>query len=106
MSTRLIRLEDDTLVEVEASPDQVQPISGGLAPKVAGTLENLEPLLVKVCRPIRSAWKEMSREMQIDSVEVEIGFSFEGEGDVYVVKAKAGANLKVKLVLKPFPEAP
>ena len=101
MATKLIQLEDGTLVEIEVSPDQAQQISGGFADKVGATVDKIQPVLVKTCRPIIAAWKEISQEMHIEQAEVELGLSFEGEGNIYVTKSKAGANLVVKLVLKP-----
>lgn len=101
MPTKLIKLEDDTLIEVEVPPDQVQQISGGLADKVAATFDKINPILIKTCRPIISAWREINEELKIDQAEIELGLSFEGEGNLYVTKSKAGANLTVKLVLKP-----
>ena len=101
MATKLIELEDGTLVEVEAPSDQVQQISGGFADRVDATFDKIKPLLVKTCRPIAAAWKELNQEMNIEQAEVEIGFSFEVEGNIYVTKSKANSNLTVKLVLKP-----
>lgn len=101
MATKLIELEDNTLVEVEVEPDQAQPISGGLADKVSATFDKIRPILINTCRPITEAWKELNKEMHIEQAEVQLGLSFEGEGNLYVTKSKAGANLTVKLVLKP-----
>ncbi len=101
MPTKLIELDDSTLVEVEVPADQAQQISGGFADKVSATFDKIQPILVKTCRPIIAAWKEINQDMNIDHAEIELGFSFEGEGNLYVTKSKAGANLTVKLVLKP-----
>ena len=101
MATKLIQLDDGTLVEVEVSPEQAQPISGGLAEKVNETFDKIHPILVRTCRPIAAAWTEINQEMNVEQAEVQIGLSFEGEGNLYVTKSKAGANLIVKLVLKP-----
>jgi hypothetical protein len=101
MTSKLIELEDGTFVEVEVPPDQAQQISGGFADKVTATFDKIKPILIKTCRPIADAWKEINREMQIEQAEIELGLSFEGEGNLYVTKSKAGANLSVKLVLKP-----
>lgn len=101
MPTKLIRLEDGTLVEVETSPDEAQQISGGsTAKRVEANFDKISPILRKVCRPITETWKELSKEMLVEQAEVEIGLSFEGEGNIYITKSKASANLKVKLVLK------
>jgi hypothetical protein len=101
MATKLIQLEDGTLVEVEVPPEQAQQISGGFADRVNETFDKVRPILVNTCRPIAAAWKEISKEMEIEQAEVQLGLSFEGEGNLYITKSKAGANLTVKLVLKP-----
>ncbi len=101
MSTKLIKLEDGTLIEIDVDENQVQQISGAMAEKVNATLDTIEPVLINACRPVVAAWKELNKEMYIDEAEIEIGLSFEGEGNIYITKAKAGANLTVKLTLKP-----
>lgn len=101
MATKLIQLEDGTLVEIEVPGDQVQQISGGIADRVQATLDKIQPILVKACRPIAAAWSELDQDMNIQRAEVEIGLSFEGEGNLYVTRSQASANLRVKLVLNP-----
>ena len=101
MASKLIELEDGTLVEVEIPEGQAQQISGGFADRVSATFDKIQPLLVRICSPISAAWREINQEMDIEQAEVELGLSFEGEGNLYVTKSKAGANLTVKLVLKP-----
>ena len=100
MSTKLIELEDGMLVEIEVPEDQAQQISGGFADKVSSSLERIKPLLVRACKPVAEAWKELDKEVQIEQAEVELGLSFEGEGNVYVTRSKAAANLSIKFVLK------
>jgi len=41
MATKLIKLEDDSLVEVEVSGDEVQQVAGSLADKVDATIDNI-----------------------------------------------------------------
>jgi len=101
VATKLIELEDGTLVEVEVSEDQIQQISGGFADKVSSTFDKVRPILLNVCRPITEVWSELNKEMQVEQAEVQLGLNFEGEGNLYITKSKAGANLTVKLVLKP-----
>ena len=101
MATKLIQLEDGILVEVEVPPEQAQQISGGFADRVNTTFDQIRPLLVKTCRPVAAAWKEINQEMPVEQAEIQLSFSFEGEGNLYLTKSKAGANLTVKLVLKP-----
>ena len=102
MASKLIELDDGTLVEVEVPADQAQRISGVFADKVRTTFDKIQPILVKTCRPVTAAWQEISQEVNIEQAEVELGLSFEGEGNLYVTRSKAGANLTVKLVFKPI----
>ncbi len=101
MPTKLIEMQDGTLMEVEVSEDQAQPISGGFADKVATSFDKIKPVLMGICKPLAETWKEMNRDLQIDQAEIQLGLSFEGEGNLFVTKSKAGANLTVKLTLKP-----
>ena len=101
MPTKLIRLDDGTLVEVEAKPNEVEQISSRTADKVEESLDRVVPVLVKVAKPLVDAWQQLNQDMLVEQAEIELGLSFEGEGNIYITKAKAGANLTVKLVLKP-----
>ena len=102
MLTKLIELNDGTFVEVEASPDQAEQISGGFADKVNTSFDKIQPILIRTCRPITAAWKEISNELDIEQAVIEIGLSFEGEGNLFVTKSKARANLLIKLIFKPI----
>ncbi|MEJ2661888.1 MAG: CU044_2847 family protein [Desulfobacteraceae bacterium] len=101
MGTRLIELKDGTLVEIEASADEPQLISGGIADKVDATFEKIKPFLLRSCRPITEAWQDVNRQVKIEQAEIELGLSFEGEGNLFVTRSKAGANIAIKLILKP-----
>lgn len=101
MATKLIELDDGILVEIEVPADQVQQISGGYAERISASLGKVETILLKICKPIASAWKEINKEMHIETAEIDLGLSFEGEGNLYITKSKAGANLTVKLILRP-----
>lgn len=101
MGKKLIELEDGTLVEVEVPGEQVQEISGGFVQRVEETFEIVHPILVRTCRPVIRAWKELNQEMNIEKAEVELGLSFSATGNVYITQSTACANLKIKLVLAP-----
>lgn len=100
MGTRLIKLEDGTLVEVEVSGTEVQQIAGSLAEKVDATFSKIKPLLLKVSVPVAAAVKEMRNEIELEQVEIELGLSFESEGNLYITKAKLGSNVLVRMTLK------
>ncbi len=101
METKLIQLADGTLVEVEVSEGQAQPLSGGYAEKISASFDNMRPILLTICRRLSATLEEINKEMLIEQAELEIGLSFEAEGNLYITKSKAGANLSLKLVLKP-----
>lgn len=100
MSTKLIRLQDGTLVEVEVTPGEARTIAGGQADKVSSSLDRIEPILVNVSKPVIDAWQSLPRHISVEQVEIELGLSFEGEGNIFVTKARAGANLTVTLTLR------
>lgn len=102
MKTKLIKLQDGILVEVEAAQDEAQQIAGGsMAKKVESTFDKIKPTLINACRPIADVWQELNKSMHISQAEVEVGLSFAVEGDVYIAKSKTDANLKIKLTIKP-----
>lgn len=99
MATKLIKLTDGTLVEAEVAPGEAQPISGGAADRVNSSLENIQPILVNICKPVLDAWRAIGDQIHIEQAQVEVGLSFEGEGNIFITKAKASANLTVTLTL-------
>ena len=100
MSTRLIKLKDGTLVEVEALPNEPQQISSKQVKQVEENIEKINSVLVAVCQPVIASWKELNQQVNVEKAEVELGLSFEGQGNIDITKAKAGANITVKLTLK------
>lgn len=101
MDSRLIRLQDGMLVEIETGKPPPRELAGSVADKVNGSIEEIGPLLGKIVHAFRSAWDEMNQDMDIQQAKIELGVSFEGEGNLYLAKATASANLIVKLTLKP-----
>jgi Trypsin-co-occurring domain 1 len=99
MPTKLIRLQDGTLVEVEVAPGEARAIAGGEAEKVNSALDRIQPILVNVSKSVTDAWRSLPRHISVEQVEIELGLSFEGEGNIFVTKARAGANLTVTLTL-------
>ena len=100
MATRLIKLEDGTLIEVEVTGEEVQQISSSLADKVDATLGKIKPILLKTCQPVIAALKDLQKEIDLEQAEIEMGLSFESEGNIYITKAKLGANLLIRMTLK------
>lgn len=101
MASELIEMEGGILVEIDVPGDQCEQISGGAAKKVAASFQSIQPVLASLCRPLKSTWEELNRDVEMEKAEVEIGLSFEGEGNLFVTKAKAGANVTIKLTMAP-----
>lgn len=100
MTSKLIQLEDGTLVEVEVRVDEVQQISGGFAENVQATMGKMKDALLKTCRPIAESVKDLSNKVELEQVEVEVGLSFDLEGNIYITKANIAANVLVRMTLK------
>lgn len=100
MATKLIRLKDGTLVEVEVQEGEVQQIVSSKAKKVNAAFNEIKPVLLETCKPIAAALKEVRDEVGLEQVEMELGVSFEVEGNVYITKATLGANVIVRITLK------
>jgi len=102
MASKLISLEDGTLVEVEVSENKAKEISGGAGEKLQGAaIDKIKPIILNACRPIAEVWKELNKDMHIEQADLELGLGFEAEGNLYITKAKGNANLVVKLTLRP-----
>lgn len=100
MASKLIKLEDGTLVQVEVTGNEVQQIAGGVAEKVDATFNKIKPVLLKTCQPIMSAVKDLREDVDLEQVEVEVGLSFDIEGNIYITKSNFGANVLVRMILK------
>jgi hypothetical protein len=101
MASKLIKLADDTLVEIESTENQVNAISGGTSDRVESAIDVIKPLILKACKPISEIYKELDKDMAIEQVELELGLGFEAEGNLFITKAKGNANLVVKITIKP-----
>lgn len=101
MASKLIKLSDGTLVEIDVPDAQARQIASGVAEKVDAALEKIGPVLLKICSTVTEAWKGLDKDIQVEGAEIELGLSFEGEGNLYITKSKAGANLTIHLKMKP-----
>jgi hypothetical protein len=104
MASRLIKLEDGTLIEIDQPTAEVEEISGGGLDAIRdATIDKIRPILERAIRPIAEVYKELNKDMEVREAEVELGLGFEAEGNLYITKAKGNANLVIKLKLAPKP---
>ena len=59
MPTKIVKLKDNVLVEIEFDEEKSDQISTGPIGEIKATMEDLQPILLKICRPIISAWREL-----------------------------------------------
>lgn len=96
---KIIKLDDDIEVEVEIDDNQAHEISDYT--KVDASIEQMQSLLTKVIKPISNTYKELNKDMCIDSAKISIGIKIGIEGNFILAKSSASANINVKMKLKP-----
>lgn len=102
MPSKLFKLEDGTLVEIEAPAGQAAEIAGGAYDRIKdATIDQIKPLILKAAKPLAEVYQELNKAMEMREAELEMGLGFEAGGNFYITQAKGNANLKIKLKLAP-----
>lgn len=100
-NSRLIELEDGSLIEITSSEYEARPVSSRFADRVSGSLRKISPLIEAACSPIfRALEKVQAKDGKIAKAEVELGFNLEPEGNIYIAKSANEAAIKVRLTLE------
>ncbi len=97
---KVIKLSDGLEVEVETSNNQAHEISD--KDLVDASIDNIQEMLIKVMTPVSNTYKELSKDMQIDSAKVVIGVKIGVEGNFILAKSSAGANIQVEMTFRPL----
>ena len=97
--TKIIKLNDDINVEVEVDERQAQEISD--YSDVDMSIDKIDSLLTKIMKPISNTYKELNKDMSIDSAKVTVGVKIGVEGNFILAKSSASANIQVEMTLKP-----
>ena len=105
MATKLIRLDDGVLVEVQAEEGAPTRIAANAAVDAALALDTVQDLLRKAVAPVTAVWGELNRDLTIEKVEVTLALGFEAEGNVFIARGKGTANLSFKLIVRPSEDA-
>lgn len=105
MGTKLIRLDDGLLVEVEAEEGAPTRIAANAAADVGFALDKVQDLLRKAITPVTSVWSELNRDLTIEKVEVNLALGFEAEGNVFIARGSGSANVSFKLIVRPSDDA-
>lgn len=99
--TKLIKLNDGLEVEIEIDENQAYEISDNGV--VNSSIDQIKGLLKKVIQPFSDTYKELNKEMYIDSAEITIGIKIGVEGNFILAKSSGEANIEVKMSMRPKP---
>jgi hypothetical protein len=100
MPTRIMRLSEGTLVEIESREFDAELISGGIVERISPSLQNLGSLVSTTLEPLSKLIREASaRAPELKSIELEFGIALEAEGNLFITRSRANANLSLRLVL-------
>jgi hypothetical protein len=105
MATKLIRLNDGVLVEVQADEGAPTRIAANAAVDAALALDKVQDLLRKAVSPVTAVWSELNRDLTIEKVEVSLALGFEAEGNVFIARGSGSANVSFKLIVRPSDDA-
>lgn len=97
----VIKLNDGLEVEVDVDVDEAQAREISYKQTVDSSIDKIETLLTKVMQPISNTYKELGKDMSIDSATVTIGVKIGVEGNFILAKSTAGANIQVEMTLRP-----
>ena len=97
--TKIIKLNDDINVEVEVEETQAHEISDYT--EIDVSIDKIDSLLTKIMKPISNTYKELNKDMSIDSAKVTVGVKIGIEGNFILAKSSASANIQVEMTLKP-----
>lgn len=96
--TKIIKLKDDLEVEVEMDEKAAYEISDDHI--IESSIEQIQTFLTKIMQPISNTYKELDKDMSIESAKVSIGVKIGVEGNFILAKSSASANIQVELTLK------
>lgn len=103
MSTRLIRMADGIVVQIEADDSEEKQISakGKRVEEVSSRFDCALPTIRTICQSFASLWRELDKEVSIDEVNIELALGFEAGGTVFLASGKSKVNLAVTVTMKP-----
>jgi hypothetical protein len=93
----IIVLEDGIEVEVELDENQVLEISSNQS--VASSISKIEEILKKIIRPFSNTYKELNKDVALNSAKITIGIKLSVEGNFILAKSAASAHLQVEINL-------
>jgi len=105
VATKLIRLDDGVLVEVEAEEGMPTRIAANTADDVGVALDKVQDLLRKAVAPVAAVWGELNRDLTIEKVEISLALGVEAGGNLFIARGTGSANVSFKLIVRPSKDA-
>lgn len=99
---QVIKMDNDFMVEVELDAHQAQEISSSDNMMINSSIDKIQDFLIKIIKPVSNTYKELNKEMSIDSAKVKIGIKIDIEGNFILAKSSASANIEVEMTFKPL----
>lgn len=97
--TKIIKLNDGLEVEIEIDENQAYEISDNGV--INSSIDQIQGLLKKVILPFSNTYKELNKDMCIESTKITIGVKIGLEGNFILAKSSAEANIQVEMSLRP-----
>jgi len=92
---KTIRLNDGIEIEVEVDDHRAREISNN--ENIDSSIDRVQTLLKKVMQPISNTYKELNKDLNIESTKVTVGVNVSVEGNFVLAKSSAGANIQVEM---------
>lgn len=99
---QVIKMDNDFMVEIEIDTKQAQEISCSNNIVVNSSVDKIQNFLTKVMKPVSDTYRELNKEMNIDSAKVKVGVKIDIEGNFILAKSSASANIEVEMTFKPL----
>lgn len=99
--TKIIQLKDGINVEVEIPADQAHEIAfSSQNTTVDNSIDEIQSLLTKVIHPFTETYRELNKNISLESAKVAIGINIGIEGNFILAKSNLGANIQVEITFK------
>ncbi|MDP2851168.1 MAG: CU044_2847 family protein [Sulfuricurvum sp.] len=98
--TKIIKFTDGLDVEIEINENQAHEIADHSV--INASIDQVQTFLKKVMQPFSNTYKELSKDMNIDSTKISIGVKVGIEGNFILAKSSAEANIQVEMTLRPI----
>lgn len=97
MGSKLIKLEDGVLIEVEALVGQERLLSAFDSEKVNKKWTDVIEQIQKFATRFNDVWNRLHSDSSAEEATIKLGFNLSGQGDLYIAKLSAGATIEISI---------